>query len=74
MLEEEKSGNCGEKSGNGGNCGGKSGNAGGEGKWEMVGGFLLGRAGKGRWGRNYYNIYSNCQHYVYVDLLGISGV
>ena len=73
MLEEEKSGNCGEKSGNGGNCGGKSGN-GGEGKWEMVGGFLLGRAGKGRWRRNYYNIYSNCQHYVYVDLLGISGV
>ena len=42
MLEEEKSGNCGEKSGNGG----------GEGTWEMVGGFLLGRAGKGRWRRN----------------------
>ena len=67
MLEEEKSGNCGEKSGNGG---GKSGNGGGEGKWEMVGGFLLGRAGKGRWRRNYYNIYSNT---MYVDLLGISG-
>ena len=53
MLEEEKSGNCGGdfgKSGNGGNFG-KSGN-GGEGKWEMVGGFLLGRAGKGRWRRN----------------------